>query len=71
MSSLREDALDLNGASAGEPKPNPEMDSVDAIGVKAGINLDGNRPLAVKETLDARDSDRPLQDKAESETNLE
>ncbi|MEO1132720.1 MAG: hypothetical protein AAFX40_08450 [Cyanobacteria bacterium J06639_1] len=63
MDTIRETAVDINGAIAGEAEPNPDMNTIDALGERAGIaDLAENGELRIKEDLEERDRDRPSQE---------
>ena len=51
-------AYDLNGAVAGDFEPNPELDTVDKIASKTGVEVSPENPLNIYETLKERDENR-------------
>ncbi len=54
----KQQAVDGKSAFAGNTEPNPEQDTVDALGNQAGIEPKAGEPVAIKETLDERDESR-------------
>ena len=57
-SQVRKQAKDLNGAIAGNIEPNPDLNTIDAIGEKAGVEAEPSQPLNIYETLQERDQNR-------------
>ena len=50
-------AIDLNGAKAGDVEPNPEH-SIDNIAAKAGVEVPPEEALHTQEKLEQRDQER-------------
>jgi hypothetical protein len=55
---VQETAKDLSGAAAGYEEPDPEMNTVDALGKEAGLELESDEPLHTEEILEERDRNR-------------
>lgn len=54
----KQQAVDGQGAFAGNAEPSPEQDTVDAVAAKAGVDLAPGQPTDVKRILDERDENR-------------
>ena len=57
-SNVRQEAKDLNGAIAGKIQPEPEMNTVDNLAVKAGVEVEPGTPLNIYDTVKQRDEQR-------------
>ncbi|MEL6350239.1 MAG: DUF6335 family protein [Cyanobacteria bacterium J06627_28] len=56
-SAAKQAALDNKSAHAGMPTPTPDM-GIDQMGTDAGLGIEPEAPLAVKEALEKRDDNR-------------
>lgn len=54
----KQQAVDGQGAFAGNAEPNPEQDTVDAVAARAGVPLSAGQPTDFKGVLDQRDEKR-------------
>lgn len=60
MDNIQEQAVDANGAVAGNIEPDPEMNTVDELGDRAGLDMmPEGKELNIKEELEQRDRERP------------
>lgn len=59
MDPIQDKAVDANGAVAGDIEPNPDMNTVDELGDRAGISMiPEGKELNIKEEMDQRDRER-------------
>ncbi len=56
--SVREQAKDMNGAIAGKVNPDPNVDNVDAIAEKTGVEYEPEEALHTQAKLAERDRQR-------------
>ena len=54
----KQQAVDGQGAFAGNAEPNPEQVTVDAVAAKAGVELKPGEATDIKRILDERDEKR-------------
>lgn len=54
----KQQAVDGQGAFAGNAEPNPEQDTVDTLMSQAGVDPAPGKAVDIKRTLDERDENR-------------